>query len=40
LHVPTDNLDFAHTVAGRKEIVDMIIRAVGIRGITQERLLT
>ncbi|MFM7679074.1 MAG: deoxynucleoside kinase [Roseiflexaceae bacterium] len=40
LHVPTDNLDFAHTVAGRKEIVDMIMRAVGIRGITQERLLT
>ena len=40
LTIPTDYLDFAHSVAGRREVVDMVVRALGIRPSTQERLLS
>lgn len=40
LTIATDQLDFAHTVAGRKEVVEHVVRALGIRPPTQERLLS
>jgi hypothetical protein len=40
LTVPTDELDFAHTSTGRREIVDLTLRALGVKAPTQERFLT
>lgn len=40
LTVPTDELDFAHTLEGRREIVDLTLRALGVKAPTQERFLT
>jgi hypothetical protein len=40
LTIETDALDFAHDVAARREVVDMIGQAAGVRGMMQERLLT
>jgi hypothetical protein len=39
LTIETDGLDFAHDVAARREVVDLIAQAVGLRGVTQERLM-
>jgi deoxyadenosine/deoxycytidine kinase len=39
LTVETDALDFAHDVAARREVVDMIGQAAGVRGMMQERMM-
>ncbi|HEU5011400.1 MAG TPA: deoxynucleoside kinase [Roseiflexaceae bacterium] len=39
LTIETDDLDFAHDVADRREVVDMIGQYVGMRGVVQERLM-
>jgi len=40
LAIPTDQLDFAHTVTGRRDVVERIVRALGIHPPTQERFLS
>ena len=40
LTIETDTLDFAHDVAARREVVDMIGQAAGVRGMMQERMRT
>ena len=40
LTIETDTLDFAHDVAARREVVDMIGQAAGVRGMMQERMMT
>ena len=40
LTIETDTLDFAHDVAARREVVDMIAQAAGVRGMMQERMMT
>jgi len=37
--IETDTLDFAHDVAARREVVDMISQAAGVRGMMQERMM-
>ena len=39
LTIETDALDFAHDVAARREVVDMIGQAAGVRGMMQERMM-
>lgn len=39
LTIETDGLDFAHDVQARREVVDLIAQAVGMRGVVQERLM-
>lgn len=39
LTIATDDLDFAHDITARREIVDLIGQHVGMRGIIQERML-
>ena len=39
LTIETDTLDFAHDVAARREVVDMIGQAAGVRGMMQERMM-
>jgi deoxyadenosine/deoxycytidine kinase len=39
LTIETDGLDFAHEVAARREVVDQIGQAAGVRGMVQERLI-
>lgn len=38
LTIETDNLDFAHDLSARREVVELIGQYAGIRGIVQERL--
>ncbi|HEY3227731.1 MAG TPA: deoxynucleoside kinase, partial [Roseiflexaceae bacterium] len=38
LTIETDALDFAHDIAARREVVDLIGQYVGIRGVVQERM--
>ena len=38
LTIETDTLDFAHDIAARREVVDLIGQYVGIRGVVQERM--
>jgi hypothetical protein len=40
LRIETDALDFAHDVAARREVVELIAQAVGMRGVVQERFLS
>jgi deoxyadenosine/deoxycytidine kinase len=40
LTIPTDDLDFAHTIEGRREVVELARQALGIKGPSQERLLS
>lgn len=37
LRIETDELDFAHDVAARREVVELIAQALGVRGMMQER---
>ncbi|MCS6939126.1 MAG: deoxynucleoside kinase [Roseiflexaceae bacterium] len=37
LRIETDDLDFAHDAAARREVVEMIAQALGLRGMVQER---
>ena len=39
LTIATDDLDFAHTVEARREVVDLIGQHVGLRGLMQERMM-
>ncbi len=39
LTIETDQLDFAHDVAARREVVELIGQAAGVRGVIQERLM-
>ena len=39
LTIETDQLDFAHEVEARREIVEMISQAAGVRGMKQERMM-
>lgn len=39
LMIETDQLDFAHDIGARREIVDMIGQAAGVRGVMQERMI-
>jgi deoxyadenosine/deoxycytidine kinase len=39
LTIETDALDFAHDVAARREVVDLIGQYLGIRGMVQERMI-
>jgi deoxyadenosine/deoxycytidine kinase len=39
LTIETDNLDFAHDVQARREVVELIGQYAGYRGVTQERLM-
>ena len=39
LTIETDALDFAHDVTARREVVDMIAQAAGVRGMMQERMM-
>ena len=39
LSVETDQLDFAHDVGARREIVELISQAAGVRGMKQERMI-
>jgi deoxyadenosine/deoxycytidine kinase len=40
LTIETDNLDFAHDVGARREVVEMIGQVAGVRGVLQERMMT
>ncbi len=40
LTIETDALDFAHDVGARREVVEQIAQAAGIRGVAQERFLS
>ncbi len=40
LRLETDELDFAHDPAARREVVELIAQAVGERGVVQERFMT
>lgn len=40
LRIETDGLDFAHDVAARREIVELIAQAAGLHGVLQERFTT
>ena len=37
--IETDQLDFAHDIGARREIVDLIGQAAGVRGMMQERMI-
>lgn len=37
LRIETDDLDFAHDAAARREVIEMIAQALGLRGMVQER---
>lgn len=39
LTIETDELDFAHDVQARREVVELVAQAVGMRGVMQERLM-
>jgi deoxyadenosine/deoxycytidine kinase len=39
LTIETDALDFAHDVSARREVVELIGQAAGIRGVIQERMM-
>jgi deoxyadenosine/deoxycytidine kinase len=39
LTIETDSLDFAHDVAARREVVELIGQYLGIRGLMQERMM-
>jgi hypothetical protein len=39
LTIETDALDFAHDVAARREVVELIGQAAGVRGVVQERMI-
>jgi hypothetical protein len=39
LTIETDDLDFAHDVSARREVVEQIGQAVGMRGVMQERMM-
>ncbi len=39
LAIETDQLDFAHDIGARREIVDLIGQAAGVRGMMQERMI-
>lgn len=39
LRIETDTLDFAHDVAARREVVELIGQAAGVRGMVQERFM-
>ena len=39
LTIETDALDFAHDVAARREVVELIGQYIGIRGLVQERMI-
>lgn len=39
LTIETDALDFAHDIAARREIVELIGQAAGVRGVVQERMM-
>src|SRR6266545_1212929 len=39
LTIETDGLDFAHDVSARREVVEMIGQAAGMRGMMQERMM-
>lgn len=39
LTIETDQLDFAHEVSARREVVEIIGQAAGLRGMMQERML-
>ena len=39
LTIGTDDLDFAHEVEARREVVDLIGQYVGMRGVVQERMM-
>lgn len=39
LQIETDSLDFAHDAAARREVVELIGQAVGVRGMMQERFM-
>ena len=39
LTIETDDLDFAHEVSARREIVDLIGQYLGIGGMMQERMI-
>jgi deoxyadenosine/deoxycytidine kinase len=39
LTIETDELDFAHDMAARREVVEQIGQAAGVRGIMQERMM-
>lgn len=39
LTIETDNLDFAHDVQARREVVELIGQYAGVRGVMQERLI-
>ncbi|MFN8570206.1 MAG: deoxynucleoside kinase [Kouleothrix sp.] len=39
LTIETDQLDFAHEVSARREVIDMIGQVAGVRGMIQERML-
>ncbi|NWG22402.1 MAG: deoxynucleoside kinase [Chloroflexi bacterium] len=37
LRIETDDLDFAHDAGARREVVELIAQALGVRGMVQER---
>jgi deoxyadenosine/deoxycytidine kinase len=39
LTIETDGLNFAHDVAARREVVELIGQAAGMRGVIQERMM-
>jgi deoxyadenosine/deoxycytidine kinase len=39
LSITTDDLDFAHDIVARREVVDLIGQYVGLRGVVQERMM-
>lgn len=39
LTIETDQLDFAHDIGARREIVELIGQAAGVRGVMQERMI-
>ena len=40
LTIPTDDIDYVHSLEARRSMVDVIARTLGLRGPTQERLLS
>ncbi len=40
LTIETDTLDFAHDVAARREIIELIGQYLGLGGMLQERMMT
>jgi hypothetical protein len=39
VQIETDDLDFAHDVGARREVVELIAQAAGMRGVVQERFM-